>query len=77
MSNLSAEHRVRNGVLLILSPFIVLFVPMIIQFFARATDAGATLIIIVNTFSIITGIAGALLIVAGPILGILVLLKKL
>lgn len=88
ISRPSDPHRVRNGVLWILSPFIVLILIALLQVFvhfvlsrsAAPTDtpSGPTnpALLVVNIISLLVGIANFFLLFAGPIIGIVKLTKK-
>ncbi len=64
----SNPHRVRNGVLWICSPAIVLITVTVLQFLVHF--AGLNLAII-NIISILGGMAGVILLFVGPIVGII------
>ncbi|MDB5163825.1 MAG: hypothetical protein JWS12_443 [Candidatus Saccharibacteria bacterium] len=63
-----SNHRVRNGVLWILSPFIVLVGAAIINFLFRLAGINSP---IINIVSILAGMAGVILVFVGPVLGII------
>jgi hypothetical protein len=66
-------HRVRNGVLWILSPFIVFISVALLQFVFRLTGLNSP---IINILSLLAGMAGLILIPVGPIVGIITLAKR-
>ena len=64
----ATPHHVRNGVLLILSPFIILAGAIVLQLpFDRAGIHSP----IINIVSALAGIAGIIMLPLGPILGIM------
>jgi hypothetical protein len=65
-------HRVRNGVLWILSPFIVLTGAVVIELLCRLAGVNSS---IINVMSVLVGIAGIILLPLGPILGIIKLTR--
>jgi hypothetical protein len=69
----SSPHRVRNGVLLILSPFIILIGNVIIQVIFRMAGIHSP---IINIIAILGGIVGIVMLPLGPILGIMKLSKS-
>jgi hypothetical protein len=76
-------HQVRDGVLWILSAFILFALSALIQFIMRftlnsANDMGVISIfrIVINIFSLVLGLVAVPLIIVGPIIGIIKLTKK-
>ena len=66
-------HRVRNGVLWILSPFIILVGVAVLQFLFRAAGIKSP---IFNIISILAGMVGVILVPVGPIVGIIKLSRR-
>lgn len=62
------NHRVRNGILWILSPFIVLVGAVIINIAVRMTGVEASPIL--NILTILAGMVGMVLLFVGPVVGI-------
>jgi hypothetical protein len=69
----SNSHRVRNGVIWILSPFILLISVAILQFLFHLVGLRSP---IINIVSILSGIVGVILIPVGPIIGIIKLNRR-
>ncbi len=67
------EHKVRNGVLWILSPFIVFVITFIVTIAFRIAGLDS---MIINVISLLAGIAGVLLMFIGPVIGIIKLTSK-
>jgi hypothetical protein len=74
------KHKVRNGVLWILSPYILLlgvaFLNIIVHFSLNSSTAGSPLFSALNIISVLGGLAGVILIPVGLIVGIIRLTKK-
>ncbi len=61
-------HRQRNGVLWIVSPFIVFVTIILLQFIVHAANVNSA---IVNIISLLGGVAGVILVPVGPTIGII------
>jgi hypothetical protein len=68
----SNPHRVRNGVIWILSPFILLIGVVLLQLLLQLIGLRSP---IINIIGILCGIAAAILIPVGPIIGIIKLTR--
>lgn len=71
--NTTNPHRIRNGVLWIISPFILLITAIIVEIIFRALGLKSA---IVNILSVIIGMTGSVLLIVGPIVGIIKLSRK-
>ncbi len=69
-------HKVRNGILWICSPFILLVSVSLIQFVARLANPNARGGLGINIISLLIGVAAIILIPVGLIVGIMKLSKK-
>ncbi len=66
-------HRVRDGVLWILSPFLVLFASVAITIIVKFAGINSP---IVNIILLLLGLAGVVLIFVGPVVGIIKLARN-
>lgn len=65
--------RIMKGVLWIISPFILLILGALLNLIVHFAGADND---VFRLFSLILGVAGVLLFIAGPIIGIMILVKK-
>ena len=71
--DLRDKHRVRDGVLWILSPVIIVLGAFIFNEILRLLGVNAP---IINLLTLLTGIAGVLFMFIGPVIGIIKLTSK-
>lgn len=67
------SHNTRNGVLWILSPFITLLAVLLINVLVRLTGIESS---IFDLISVLAGMAGVILLIVGPIVGIVKLARN-
>jgi len=72
-SNSAHPHKTRNGVLWILSPFIILITVSILQFVEHIFNINVA---VFNIIALLAGIAGLILLFVGPLIGIIKLSKR-
>ena len=73
INKMPKNHNTRNGVLWILSPFIALFGVLFINIIVRFAGIQSP---IINIISLLGGMAGVILIVVGPVIGIVKLVRN-
>lgn len=72
-----SNKQIVSGILWIASPFIVLVGVALLQVVVRLTgDPSSGVKLVVNLISVIGGIIGAVLVIAGPVIGILKLIDR-